>query len=358
MRRLLSAAAVAAVGALCCGLLQTATAQAPASCSSFVEFAGLMDPLNAACCVGDSCTAGAPTSCPGNCAAVLLPVQAACAHFLSSMATMAAVKSMIDGAAAQCGSSGCACQNGGVCATPGGHGGGGHSGGHHRSLQAGASTCECPSGFTGDLCETSVRAPKHHTGCDLTLPYLTTTLEGLLDPGKWKVVAGDFASFALQISQIDWTLTADLPTCPTPVEHCFDQYSADLCESFSAAVMGADLPGCRFDAYDPSHPEYGGSCMPNGDPESDEGFCALPEVMQSTEIIRTEDSRNLQLGAHSESQMAQMIADALPAEAAGYTPETVLDIACVRPGGAHQPSSAARAMSNWPSSMLKPAEAC
>ena len=59
-------------------------------------------PLNEACCAGPGadCTMGIPSSCPGNCRAVLVPLRAACADFLKSDGAM--FKSLIDIAAEQC----------------------------------------------------------------------------------------------------------------------------------------------------------------------------------------------------------------------------------------------------------------
>ena len=64
-------------------------------------------PLNEACCAGPGadCTMGIPSSCPGNCAAALLPLRAACADFLNYYGLFehgAMFKSLIDSAAEQC----------------------------------------------------------------------------------------------------------------------------------------------------------------------------------------------------------------------------------------------------------------
>jgi hypothetical protein len=72
------------------------------TCADFSEFTAMSAPLNEACCTGPGadCTMGIPSSCPGNCAAVLLPLRVACADFLKSDGAM--FKSLIDGAAEQC----------------------------------------------------------------------------------------------------------------------------------------------------------------------------------------------------------------------------------------------------------------
>ena len=78
-----------------------------AQCADFSEFTAMSAPLNEACCAGPGadCTMGIPSSCPGNCAAALLPLQAACADFLNYYSNFehgAMFKSLIDRAAEQC----------------------------------------------------------------------------------------------------------------------------------------------------------------------------------------------------------------------------------------------------------------
>ena len=82
-----------------CGLCEDANLE---PCTSPTEFAALMEPMSAACCVGNLCNGGVPTSCLGDCATVLLPLQAACGQFLSSTPGMAPFVAMIDSAATLC----------------------------------------------------------------------------------------------------------------------------------------------------------------------------------------------------------------------------------------------------------------
>eukprot|EP01052_Picozoa_sp_SAG31_P040451 SAG31_NODE_5860_length_2285_cov_1.997713_3_plen_105_part_00 len=97
------------------------------------------------------------------------------------MPNLGAFQITLDQAAAQCQSSSCPCQNGGRCVPS-------SSGSEHRrQLAERGQTCACSPGFGGDLCETAVEQPQI-PGCQLNLPYLTNTLEGILDPGKWKAV--------------------------------------------------------------------------------------------------------------------------------------------------------------------------
>ena len=66
------------------------------------EFQAVLDPINTECCdePTEDCSSGYPATCNAGCAAVLLPVQAACADFLHG-AGLKPVKKAID-AAAQC----------------------------------------------------------------------------------------------------------------------------------------------------------------------------------------------------------------------------------------------------------------
>ena len=75
------------------------------SCSSNDEFAAAFAPVNVECCDGptEDCSAGFPATCDAECAAVLLPAQAACEDFLAAGGMlMAGTKSQIDAAAARC----------------------------------------------------------------------------------------------------------------------------------------------------------------------------------------------------------------------------------------------------------------
>ena len=67
------------------------------------EFQAVLDPINTECCdePTEDCSSGYPATCNADCAAVLLPVQAACADFLHG-AGLKPVKKAIDTAAAQC----------------------------------------------------------------------------------------------------------------------------------------------------------------------------------------------------------------------------------------------------------------
>eukprot|EP01051_Picozoa_sp_SAG22_P005321 SAG22_NODE_312_length_12614_cov_4.783540_9_plen_2027_part_00 len=98
----------AALPLLAAAILAAVPAASAQSCGSFAEFSLLLGPMNEACCVGDSCAGGGPSSCPGDCASVLLPIQAACAGFFAGNLAFASIAAAIDSAAAQClgGSSG------------------------------------------------------------------------------------------------------------------------------------------------------------------------------------------------------------------------------------------------------------
>ena len=75
----------------------------PIPCSSMPEFQAVLDPVNKECCdePAEDCSSGYPARCNDDCAAVLLPVQAACADFLHG-AGLKPVKKAIATAAAQC----------------------------------------------------------------------------------------------------------------------------------------------------------------------------------------------------------------------------------------------------------------
>jgi hypothetical protein len=85
-------------------------------CTDFNEFTVMTAPLNEACCegAGMDCSMGIPSTCPGDCATVLLPMRTACGDFLKGDGAM--FKDIIDNAAAQCAaapSTGtCPCLNG------------------------------------------------------------------------------------------------------------------------------------------------------------------------------------------------------------------------------------------------------
>eukprot|EP01052_Picozoa_sp_SAG31_P031386 SAG31_NODE_3318_length_4420_cov_2.018051_4_plen_690_part_00 len=75
------------------------------SCSSGDEFAAIMGPVTDACCDDpvEDCPGGLPSSCDAECAAVLLPVQAACEDFLAAGGlSYAPMKAIIDTAASLC----------------------------------------------------------------------------------------------------------------------------------------------------------------------------------------------------------------------------------------------------------------
>ena len=85
-------------------------------CTDFNEFTVMTAPLNEACCegAGTDCSMGIPSTCPGDCATVLLPMRTACGDFLKDDGAM--FKDLIDKAVAQCAatpSTGtCPCLNG------------------------------------------------------------------------------------------------------------------------------------------------------------------------------------------------------------------------------------------------------
>ena len=74
----------------------------PLSCDGFTEFQGLMDAVTVECCDElTDCSSGYPTTCTPRCAAMLLPVQAACVDVLSNR-LYAPIKAAIANTAAQC----------------------------------------------------------------------------------------------------------------------------------------------------------------------------------------------------------------------------------------------------------------
>ena len=69
------------------------------------EFQAVLDPINTECCdePTEDCSSGYPATCNAGCAAVLLPVQAACADFLADGGpVMKPLKTALDAAAANC----------------------------------------------------------------------------------------------------------------------------------------------------------------------------------------------------------------------------------------------------------------
>jgi hypothetical protein len=117
-------------------LVQPAMAQ----CADLNEFNTMSALLNEACCVGPGadCTLNIPSSCPGNCASVLLPLRTACGDFLKGDGAL--FKNLIDSAADQCAEAPAPqaggaelCRSGGLTAADGG--------------------CDCDEGFFGAHCE-------------------------------------------------------------------------------------------------------------------------------------------------------------------------------------------------------------
>ena len=141
---------------------------------------------------------GIPKTCTGDCANVLLPTRAACSDFLKGPGAM--FKELIDDAAAACdaATATCPCVNGGTCEEDAG--GGGDASGHRRELQT--MRCTCKPGFSGDVCQYATGSMAG-AGCITTLPLITTTIEGMLNPGKWKSVLASAAALFGDLSTVD-----------------------------------------------------------------------------------------------------------------------------------------------------------
>ena len=76
-------------------------------CGTFDEFSVLSTAVSAACCGPNApCVGGLPTTCSGNCATNLLPMQAACSAFLSTDRVLLSLKGTLDAAATRCGAAG------------------------------------------------------------------------------------------------------------------------------------------------------------------------------------------------------------------------------------------------------------
>ena len=73
-------------------------------CANFDDLQERMSDIEHECCDGpdDDCGTGFPATCDAHCAAVLIPIQTACAKYLSSQKLLAAAKAGIDAAAAVC----------------------------------------------------------------------------------------------------------------------------------------------------------------------------------------------------------------------------------------------------------------
>ena len=72
-------------------------------CSSLDEMNAALAPVNVECCdePTEDCSSGYPATCNAGCAALLLPVQAACDDFLAASG-LKPIKNLIDAAAATC----------------------------------------------------------------------------------------------------------------------------------------------------------------------------------------------------------------------------------------------------------------
>jgi hypothetical protein len=91
--------------------IDTAAATCPLplpACTDYNDMNTLLTPLNSECCdePSEDCSSGYPATCNSGCAALLLPLQAACADFLVASPMLAPVKAAIDTAAATCPASG------------------------------------------------------------------------------------------------------------------------------------------------------------------------------------------------------------------------------------------------------------
>jgi hypothetical protein len=80
----------------------------PIVCTDYNDLNTLLTPVNSECCdePSEDCSSGYPATCNAGCAALLLPLQAACAGFLATSPVLAPVKAAIDAVAATCPSSG------------------------------------------------------------------------------------------------------------------------------------------------------------------------------------------------------------------------------------------------------------
>ena len=86
--------------------IDAAAAMCPAApeCSDYNALEQLMNGLHQECCDGPNqdCGSGLPSTCNAACAAVLLPMQAACAEYMSSTPLLAGAKESLDAVAALC----------------------------------------------------------------------------------------------------------------------------------------------------------------------------------------------------------------------------------------------------------------
>jgi hypothetical protein len=129
---------------------------------------------------------------------VLLPARTACSDFLKGGGAM--FKEMIDDAATACeaATATCPCVNGGTCEEDLAGGAGGASG-HRRQLQG--MRCACRPGFSGEVCQYATGSMAG-AGCVTTLPLITATIEGMLNPGKWKAVLASAAALFGDLSTV------------------------------------------------------------------------------------------------------------------------------------------------------------
>ena len=87
----------------CASLRACDTPAASMSCTDPISFESLLGPVNAACCdePDEDCSSGFPATCNAGCAALLLPLQAACADFLASV-SMRETRALIERAVQTC----------------------------------------------------------------------------------------------------------------------------------------------------------------------------------------------------------------------------------------------------------------
>eukprot|EP01052_Picozoa_sp_SAG31_P040452 SAG31_NODE_5860_length_2285_cov_1.997713_4_plen_236_part_01 len=71
-------------------------------------------------------------------------------------------------------------------------------------------------------------------------------------------VAGNFANLFSQLAAIDWSMSAMLPGCPEPLQHCYNQSSERQCNALAQLIAqagpGEASPACQFIYHEPWEP--------------------------------------------------------------------------------------------------------
>ncbi len=86
---------------MCTGGWQGDICDRKLSCDDITELQGLMDVASVECCDQTDCSSGFPKTCSRRCAAMLLPMQLACANVLSNK-LYAPINAAIVDVAARC----------------------------------------------------------------------------------------------------------------------------------------------------------------------------------------------------------------------------------------------------------------